>query len=46
MLPAGASVAYEQAGTYITPMTNPDVATDGEGTALVRDIPTWPRTRP
>jgi hypothetical protein len=38
-LPAGASVAYEQTGAYITPMTNPDVATDTEGTALVRDIP-------
>ncbi len=38
VLPAGASVAYEQAGSYITPMTNPDVTTDAEGTAIVRDI--------
>jgi hypothetical protein len=37
-LPAGASVAYEQGGSYITPMTNPDVKTDNEGTAIVRDI--------
>jgi hypothetical protein len=40
VLPAGASVAYEQAGAYITPMTNPDVTTDAEGLAIVRDIPT------
>jgi hypothetical protein len=45
ILPAGASVAYEQGGSYITPMTNPDVTTDIEGTAIVRDIsdlPTYP----
>jgi len=48
-LPAGASVAYEQNGAYITPMTNPDVKTDAEGTAIVRDIgnvATYPATTP
>jgi hypothetical protein len=48
-LPPGASVAYEQSAAYVTPMTNPDVATDSEGTALVRDIgnvATYPMTTP
>jgi hypothetical protein len=46
-LPAGASIAYEQAGAYATPMNNPDIATDDEGTVIVRDIAsvaTYPAT--
>jgi hypothetical protein len=46
-LPAGVSVAYEQSGAYLTPMNNPDIATDPEGTAMVLDIgnvPAYPQT--
>jgi hypothetical protein len=46
-LPAGASVAYEQNGAYVTPMNNPDLTTDIEGTAIVYNIanaPTYPAT--
>jgi hypothetical protein len=46
-LPAGASVAYEQNGMYLTPMNNPDIMTDMEGTAIVRDlgnVSTYPMT--
>jgi hypothetical protein len=41
-LPAGASVAYEQNGAYLTAMNNPDIMTDIEGTAIVRDIANAP----
>jgi hypothetical protein len=37
-LPAGSSVVYEQAGAYVTPMADPTIKTDDEGTAIVRDI--------